>query len=138
MLACLRRLFCREPAGCRLCLRHSAAHLSSITVHAPYVVCRTFLTTPIPVFPLFSTMVSLKIQKRLAASVLNCGKGKVWLDPNEATAIGKGTSRTSPLLVYHHSPFPTSLATHPGTLWALWRSYPAPPHRVYRRRPSHP
>ena len=28
-------------------------------------------------------MVSLKLQKRLAASVLKCGKGKVWLDPNE-------------------------------------------------------
>uniref|UniRef100_A0A8R7Q2M6 Ribosomal protein L19 n=1 Tax=Triticum urartu TaxID=4572 RepID=A0A8R7Q2M6_TRIUA len=28
-------------------------------------------------------MVSLKLQKRLASSVLKCGKGKVWLDPNE-------------------------------------------------------
>merc|ERR1712166_1637033 len=26
-------------------------------------------------------MVSLKLQKRLAASVLNCGKRKIWLDP---------------------------------------------------------
>ena len=43
-------------------------------------------------------MVSLKLQKRLAASVMSCGKGKVWLDPNEATVIGKnGTSRTSPI-----------------------------------------
>jgi len=25
----------------------------------------------------------LKLQKRLAASILNCGKRKIWLDPNE-------------------------------------------------------
>ncbi|KAJ6874913.1 hypothetical protein NC652_034584 [Populus alba x Populus x berolinensis] len=24
-----------------------------------------------------------RIQKRLAASILNCGNGKLWLDPNE-------------------------------------------------------
>jgi hypothetical protein len=28
-------------------------------------------------------MVSLKLQKRLAASVLNCGARKIWMDPNE-------------------------------------------------------
>jgi large subunit ribosomal protein L19e len=28
-------------------------------------------------------MVSLKLQKRLAASVLKCGERKIWLDPNE-------------------------------------------------------
>ncbi|KAI5058625.1 hypothetical protein GOP47_0026795 [Adiantum capillus-veneris] len=28
-------------------------------------------------------MVSFKLQKRLVASVLKCGKCKVWLDPNE-------------------------------------------------------
>jgi large subunit ribosomal protein L19e len=38
-------------------------------------------------------MVSLKLQKRLAASIMSCGKGKVWLDPNESTVIGKGNSR---------------------------------------------
>jgi ribosomal protein L19E len=43
-------------------------------------------------------MVSLKLQKRLAASIMSCGKGKVWLDPNESTVIGKGNSRTSPSL----------------------------------------
>ena len=32
-------------------------------------------------------MVSLKLQKRLAASVLNCGLRKVWLDPNEVNEI---------------------------------------------------
>ncbi|KAL2485756.1 60S ribosomal protein L19-2 [Abeliophyllum distichum] len=38
-------------------------------------------------------MVSLKLQKRLAASVLKCGKGKVWLDPNEVNELYKANSR---------------------------------------------
>jgi len=39
-------------------------------------------------------MVSLKLQKRLAASVLGCGKRKVWLDPNEISDISLANSRT--------------------------------------------
>ncbi|KAK7259275.1 hypothetical protein RIF29_24877 [Crotalaria pallida] len=38
-------------------------------------------------------MVSLKLQKRLAASVLKCGRGKVWLDPNECNEISMANSR---------------------------------------------
>uniref|UniRef100_A0A8D0Z231 Ribosomal protein L19 n=2 Tax=cellular organisms TaxID=131567 RepID=A0A8D0Z231_PIG len=38
-------------------------------------------------------MVSLKLQKRLAASVLKCGKGKIWLDPNEVNEISLANSR---------------------------------------------
>jgi phage tail sheath protein FI len=38
-------------------------------------------------------MVSLKPQKRLAAGVLKCGKGKVWLDPNEVYEISMANSR---------------------------------------------
>ncbi|MBA0555623.1 hypothetical protein Golob_025789 [Gossypium lobatum] len=38
-------------------------------------------------------MVSLKLQKRLAASVLKCGRGKVWLDPNEINEISMANSR---------------------------------------------
>lgn len=40
----------------------------------------------------FST-VSLKLQKRLAASVLKCGKRKIWLDPNEINEIALANSR---------------------------------------------
>jgi len=40
-------------------------------------------------------MVSLKLQKRLAASVLGCGKRKVWLDPNEVSEISMANSRQS-------------------------------------------
>ncbi|URD72028.1 Pumilio [Musa troglodytarum] len=39
------------------------------------------------------TMVSLKLQKRLAASVLKCGRGKLWLDPNEVSEISMANSR---------------------------------------------
>jgi large subunit ribosomal protein L19e len=38
-------------------------------------------------------MVSLRLQKRLAASVLRCGKKKVWLDPNEINEISMANSR---------------------------------------------
>jgi large subunit ribosomal protein L19e len=38
-------------------------------------------------------MVSLRLQKRLAASVLKCGKRKVWLDPNEVNEISMANSR---------------------------------------------
>jgi len=38
-------------------------------------------------------MVSLKLQKRLAASVLGCGSRKVWLDPNEVNEISMANSR---------------------------------------------
>ncbi|KAL1915760.1 60S ribosomal protein eL19 [Calcarisporiella thermophila] len=39
------------------------------------------------------TVVNLRTQKRLAASVLKCGKRKVWLDPNEVTEIANANSR---------------------------------------------
>lgn len=38
-------------------------------------------------------MVNLRLQKRLAASVKNCGKRKIWLDPNESIEIGNANSR---------------------------------------------
>ena len=40
-------------------------------------------------------MVSLKLQKRLAASVLGCGLRKVWLDPNEVNEISMANSSES-------------------------------------------
>ena len=42
-------------------------------------------------------MVSLKLQKRLAASVLKCGQRKIWLDPNEVNEISMANSRKSTL-----------------------------------------
>merc|ERR1719267_413050 len=35
----------------------------------------------------------MKLQKRLAASVKKCGKGRIWLDPNEVNEISMANSR---------------------------------------------
>ena len=47
------------------------------------------------------TMVSLKLQKRLASSVLGCGLRKVWLDPNEVNEISMANSRAPSPLAEH-------------------------------------
>ena len=41
----------------------------------------------------FSSRVNLRTQKRLAASVVGCGKRKIWLDPNEVNEISNANSR---------------------------------------------
>jgi len=41
----------------------------------------------------FLKMSNLRLQKRLASSVLSCGKNKVWLDPNEINEIANANSR---------------------------------------------
>jgi len=38
-------------------------------------------------------MTNLRLQKRLAASVLKCGKKRVWLDPNEISELSMANSR---------------------------------------------
>lgn len=38
-------------------------------------------------------MANLRLQKRLAASILKTGKRKVWLDPNETAEISMANSR---------------------------------------------
>jgi len=50
-------------------------------------------------------MVSLKLQKRLAASILKCGKNKVWLNPNETSEISNSTTRQAirKLIKSHHA-----------------------------------
>ena len=45
-------------------------------------------------------MVSLKLQKRLASSVLKCGKGKVWLDPNEVNPPPSSLSPSSRVSIF--------------------------------------
>ena len=39
-------------------------------------------------------MAFLRLQKRLAASVLKCGKRRVWIDPNEASEVALANSST--------------------------------------------
>jgi len=36
---------------------------------------------------------TLKLQKRLSASILNCGKKKIWIDPNEIAQVSTSTTR---------------------------------------------
>ncbi|XP_065843550.1 large ribosomal subunit protein eL19-like [Oscarella lobularis] len=38
-------------------------------------------------------MSTLRLQKRLASSILKCGKKKIWLDPNETNEIANANSR---------------------------------------------
>jgi hypothetical protein len=45
-------------------------------------------------------LVSLKLQKRLAASVLKCGKRKIWMDPNEINEIALANSRRNVSRLY--------------------------------------
>eukprot|EP00754_Rhynchopus_humris_P014617 Rhum_TRINITY_DN14399_c0_g1::Rhum_TRINITY_DN14399_c0_g1_i1::g.86275::m.86275/K02885/RP-L19e, RPL19; large subunit ribosomal protein L19e len=39
-------------------------------------------------------MVSLKLQARLAGKILKCGRGRVWLDPNETSSLAAANSRS--------------------------------------------
>ena len=39
-------------------------------------------------------MVTLRLQRRLAASVLKCGRNRVWMDNKELSEIGLATSRS--------------------------------------------
>jgi len=39
-------------------------------------------------------MVTLRTQKRLAASILKCGKNRVWMDPEELAKLGQAHSRS--------------------------------------------
>merc|ERR1712223_1525317 len=40
-----------------------------------------------------TAMSTLRLQKRLSAAVLKCGKNKIWLDPNETSEIANANSR---------------------------------------------
>jgi len=45
---------------------------------------------------------NLRLQKRLASSVMKCGKRKVWLDPNEINEIANANS-SKLSFIYHPS-----------------------------------
>lgn len=61
--------------------------------------CIVDLTPLTPSF-LCRITVNLKLQKRLAASVLKCGKRKIWLDPNEINEIALANSRRNVVKLY--------------------------------------
>merc|ERR1711950_44978 len=60
-----------------------------LSVHGPREIRDSFVKAPRTKYE----MSSLKLQKRLAASVMECGKNKVWLDPNEINEIANANSR---------------------------------------------
>lgn len=64
--------------------------------------------------------VSLLLQKRLASSVLKCGKRKIWLDPNEVNEISMANSRArhSPHSV-HERQLACSPPRHGPSGWCL-------------------
>lgn len=68
---------------------------------------------------------SLKLQKRLAASVMRCGKKKVWLDPNEINEIANTNSSKY---------LPTS-TIHTNPLWFI--KLTQPPCSTYCSRTCH-
>lgn len=46
-------------------------------------------------------MAFLRLQKRLAAAVLKCGKKRVWIDPNETNEVALANSSKSNILNLH-------------------------------------
>jgi hypothetical protein len=38
----------------------------------------------------------MRLQRRLAASVLKCGRTRVWIDPNETSEVALANSRKCP------------------------------------------
>lgn len=59
----------------------------ALAVYAPHILQKTHIFSTV-----FITSM-LRLQKRLASSVLRCGKKKVWLDPNETNEIANANSR---------------------------------------------
>jgi large subunit ribosomal protein L19e len=67
-------------------------------------------------------MAFLRLQKRLAASVLKCGKRRVWIDPNETSEVKLANSRKSTKTVQlppKPSPLPLQRV---GVNWCVARS----------------
>ena len=85
-MGCVLRMAVASPA----CKARQAGRLSPVAVQTD----REVKGEP--------SMVSLKLQKRLAASVLSCGQRKVWLDPNEVNDISMANSREPWPNEFHH------------------------------------
>ena len=46
-------------------------------------------------------MAFLRLQKRLAATVLKCGKKRVWIDPNETNEVALANSSKYTIRISH-------------------------------------
>jgi len=45
----------------------------------------------------------MRLQKRLAAAVMKCGKNKIWLDPNETNEIANANSSLYAAIIQYSS-----------------------------------
>ena len=95
------------------CARRGDAHAGNACSYKRFTPAdlRRPCEGPIPLFSLLSQgractsfhlllrfarrMTNLRLQKRLAASVLKCGKKRVWLDPNESSELSMANSSMS-------------------------------------------
>ena len=59
-------------------------------------------------------MAFLRLQKRLAATVLKCGKKRVWIDPNETNevALANSSKHHFPILSLTSNSFKLSQRSH--------------------------
>merc|ERR1711971_368582 len=63
----------------------------------------------------------LRLQKRLAASVLKCGRKRVWIDPNETSEVALANSRKNiRKLVKDRLIMRKNVATHSRSRCKLW------------------
>ena len=54
-------------------------------------------------------MAFLRLQKRLAATVLKCGKKRVWTDPNETNEVALANSSKSHFTTFKATHYQPSL-----------------------------
>lgn len=80
----VRRYRCRQLVGADL-------GSDEIQLNCNHYLINLLTSSACP--SIMNKTVSLKLQKRLAASVLKCGKRKIWLDPNEINEISLANSR---------------------------------------------
>ncbi|EPS42360.1 hypothetical protein H072_3687 [Dactylellina haptotyla CBS 200.50] len=88
--ACLSLYLPRASDGIAKCLLHHPLQ-TLIQIQMPNAQNPTHFVRR--ALPSSNTVVDLKTQKRLAASVMGCGKRKIWLDPNEMSEISNANSR---------------------------------------------
>ena len=60
-------------------------------------------------------MAFLRLQKRLAASVLKCGRKRVWIDPNETNEVKLANSRKSHFESNQGSTGPRQISSSPDS-----------------------
>ena len=93
-IGCSKILLLRKVTSSNICDSYSSFRLKPILSNATsgsllldyYLFCLHICST-------------LRLQKRLAAAVLKCGRNKVWLDPNETNEIANANS--SKIILFH-------------------------------------